>query len=96
MCIGDTKMGGIGDFAGQRLVVSVGDLHSIEYDPTHTYRVDVYAEDELVMSQELTGDTGCFAMDADPACMFYRAEVYDVTADYIFALGNPIWNAQAS
>ena len=97
MCMGDTKMGGETGFAGQRLVVSVGDFHSIEYDPTHTYRIDVYNEKGLVMSQEITGqDKTYVAMDADPACMFYRAEVYDVTADYIFALGNPIWNTQVS
>ena len=32
-------------------------------------------------------------MDIDANALYYRAEVYDVTEDYIFALGNPIWNA---
>lgn len=93
MCVGDTKMGGSCSFAGQRLVISTGDFHSKEYDPTHTYRVDVYDEKGLVCSQELAGEERAyFAIDADPASKLYRVEVYDVTEDYIFALGNPIWN----
>lgn len=97
MCIGDTKTGGSCSFAGQRLVISTGDFHSKEYDPTHTYRVDVYDEDELIFSQELAGEERAyFAIDADPASKLYRVEVYDVTEDYIFALGNPIWNDGAA
>ena len=25
-------------------------------------------------------------------CQYYRANIHDVTDDYIFAVGNPIWN----
>ena len=35
--------------------------------------------------------TAYFAMDAED-CKYYRADVYDVTEDYILAIGNPIWN----
>lgn len=95
MNIGDTMMGGLASFEAQRLVVAVGDFHSMEHDPKHTYRIDVYTDAGLVVSQELTDteETRYFAMDVDPASRYYRVELYDVTEDYIFALGNPIWNS---
>ena len=94
MAVGDTQMGGEGSFAGQRLVVSVGDFHSKASNPEHTYRVDLYDDKGLVFSQELKGmEPQYFAMDADASAKFYRAEVYDVTEGYQFALGNPIWNS---
>ncbi len=95
MNIGDTMMGGLANFENQRLVVSVGDFHSREFQKGHTYRIDVYTEEGLVVSQELTDPTqvSYFAMDVDASARYYRVEVYDVTQDYIFAVGNPIWNA---
>ena len=93
MSVGDTHMGGETDFAGKRLVVSVGDFHSLECMPGHTYRIDVYSDQGLVASQEIPGSgTSYMALDADDAAKFYRAEVYDVTAQYQVAIGNPIWN----
>ena len=93
MTVGDTQMGGECSFAGQRLVISVGDFHSKASNPANTYRVDLYDDKGLVFSQELTGmDTQYFAIDADASAKFYRAEVYDVTEGYQFAIGNPIWN----
>lgn len=94
MNIGETMMGGVGSFENQRLVVSVSDFHSKEFQPMHTYRIDVYTDAGLVASQELADATAVsyFAMDVDPASRYYRVEVYDVTGDYIFAIGNPIWN----
>ena len=94
MAVGDTRMGGECSFEGQRLVISVGDFHSKASNAANTYRVDLYDDKGLVFSQELTGmDTQYFAIDADPAAKFYRAEVVDVTENYQFAIGNPIWNA---
>ena len=95
MSIGDTITGGVGSFAGNRLVVSVGDFHSQEYKNTHIYRVDVYDDQGLVFSQELKGSaTEYFAIDVDETAKFYRAVVVDTSDDYIFAVGNPIWNQQ--
>lgn len=93
-CIGENVTGSVCSFSGQRLVIAVDDFHSKEYDPTHTYRMDVYTDEGLVASQELTNTTAAsyFSLDTDPASRYYRVEVYDVTEDYIFALGNPIWN----
>ncbi len=92
MTVGDTAMGGECAFAGQRLVVSVGNFHPQEFYPSHTYRVEVHNENGLVFSKEFTGEeTVYFAMDAED-CSYYRAEVHDVTSNYIFAIGNPIWN----
>ena len=93
-CIGENVTGSVCSFENQRLVVAVGDFHSKEYEPNHTYRIDVYTDAGLVASQELTDTTKAsyFAMDVDPTSRYYRVEVYDVTEDYIFALGNPIWN----
>lgn len=97
MNIGDTRMGGLADFTNSRLVVSVGDFHSQQFQPSYTYRIDVYTDSGLVASQELEGlldpaQVSYFAMDVDPAARYYRVEIYNVTRDYIFALGNPIWN----
>lgn len=93
MSVGDTVTGGKGSFAGNRLVVSVGDFHSQEYRMTHVYRVDVFDDQGLVFSQELKGSgTEYFAIDANQSAKFYRAVVVDINDDYIFAVGNPIWN----
>ena len=92
MCIGEVCTGGEADFNGQRLVVAVGDFHKLEYDPTHKYRLDVYNEKGLVFSRRFSGKKmAYFAMDTEP-CAYYRANVYDVTDNYIVAVGNPIWN----
>lgn len=93
MSVGDTHMGGETDFAGKRLVVSVGDFHSLECMPGHTYRIDLYTDQGLIVSQEIPGTgTSYMALDADDTAKFYRAEVYDVTSQYQVAIGNPIWN----
>ena len=93
MSVGDTCTGGETDFAGKRLVVSVGDFHSLECMPGHTYRIDIYSDRGLVCSQEVPGTgTSYMALDTDDAAKFYRAEVYDVTSQYQVAIGNPIWN----
>lgn len=92
MAVGDVCTGGQTEFAGKRLVVAVGDFHSIATQPRHEYRLDIYNENGLVVSQMLTGtQMQYFAIDAEN-CKYYRADVYDVTGDYIFAVGNPIWN----
>ena len=92
MCVGDTVMGGHTDFTGKRLIVSVGDFQSQQYRAKHQYRVDVYNENGLVFSQEFDStQPAYFAIDAEN-CKYYRADVYDVTDNYIVAIGNPIWN----
>lgn len=94
MCVGDTCMGGQCDFTGKRLVLSVGDFHKCVYAPDHTFRVDIYADDQIVHSQEIPCEEKSYiAMDAQN-CRFYRAEVFDVTLNSRIALGNPIWNTQ--
>ena len=92
MSIGDAAMGSTTAFAGKRLVVSVGDFHSQEYKDTHTYEVRVYDDKGLVFTETLSGNTDYFAMDVAEDAKFYRAEVYDAKEEYIFAVGNPIWN----
>lgn len=97
MCVGDTPMGGETSFAGKRVVVSVGDLHSKEYRDDHRYSVRLYNEEGLVCEQEFDPtQTAYIAIDADPSCKLYRAEIYDMLEGYIFALGNPVWNQQIS
>lgn len=94
MCVGDTQMGGQTSFAGNRLVVAAGDIYYQTYKEDHSYRVDVYDEQGLVFSQEISGtDLAYFAIDADPDAVLYRADVFDVTDNKIVAVGNPIWNA---
>lgn len=92
MSIGDTTMGGHTTFSGKRLILSVGDFQSKQYSADHQYRLDLYNENGLVFSQEFDATkTAYFAIDATD-CKYYRADVYDVTDNYIFAVGNPIWN----
>lgn len=92
MTIGDAVTGGHTQFAGKRLVIAVDDFQSQQFKATHQYRLDLYNENGLVFSQEFDGSQAAyFAIDAQD-CKYYRADVYDVTDDYIFAIGNPIWN----
>ena len=92
MAVGDTVMGSHTDFTGKRLVISVADFQSKEYKVDHQYRLDVYNENGLVFSQEFDSSAPAyFAIDAEN-CKYYRADIYDVTTNYIFAIGNPIWN----
>ena len=93
MAIGDTAMGGTTAFSGKRLVISAGDFHSQEYKANHTYEIRVYDDQGLLFTEKLSGtQTDYFAIDVQADAKFYRAEIYDATKGYIFAVGNPIWN----
>lgn len=93
MCVGDTPMGGQTDFSGKRLVLSVEKLHRSLLDPTHTYRLVLLDDTAEVFSQVFDpAKTAYFAVDADCAKKFYRAEVFDDTKALRIAIGNPIWN----
>lgn len=93
MCIGDTAMGGKCDFAGQRLVFSVGDFHESQVKPEHAYRVDLLDDTGVIFSSPVDpGQTVYFAADVDASRKFYRVEVFDTTEELRIAIGNPIWN----
>ena len=49
-------------------------------------------ENGLVFSQEFDGKEPFYAAIDAQDCKYYRANIYNVTKDYIFAVGNPIWN----
>ena len=92
MCVGETQMGGKCNFDGERLVIEVGKFHKYVFNPEHKFRLDVWADEEIVYSQEISCEEPTyFAMDAQD-CKFYRTEIYDVTRNLRLALGNPIWN----
>ena len=91
--VGDTMMGGTTAFQGKRFTFSVGDFHKSLYDATHTYRVDVVDQNGVVFSQEFDPENlSYFAFDANNDSNYYYIEIYDVTADSLIAIGNPIWN----
>ena len=92
MVIGDTKMGGVTDFNGQRVVISVGDFHK-NYT-SGKYVLKVITDKGEVLSVDLNStDTTYIAFDADESAAFYRVEIHDTTMDYsLLAMGNPIWN----
>lgn len=92
MAVGDTVMGGHTNFAGKRLMIAVDDFQSKQYKVDDTYRLDVYDENGLVFSQEFDGKEPFYAAIDAQDCKYYRANIYNVTKDYIFAVGNPIWN----
>lgn len=92
MAMGDVTTGGQTDFTGKRLVICVDEFHPQAIKKDHQYRIDVYNEEGLVFSQEFDSkEAAYFAIDAAD-CKYYRADIYDVTEGYIFAVGNPIWN----
>ena len=93
MCVGETTMGGSCSFAGNRLVLKVGDFHRCVYNALHTYRVVLYAGSKRVFSKEIScTEDSCFAFNTKEDVPFYRAEVWDMTLKSRIALGNPIWN----
>lgn len=93
MCIGDTTMGGKCSFAGQRLVLRVGDFHPSVFCPEHTYRVVLYAGKYRVARADIScQQPGYFAWNIKEDAPFYRAEVWDTTLNSRLAIGNPIWN----
>lgn len=92
-CMGDTMMGGTTSFEGKRFSFSVGAFHNSLYDPTHTYRADVWDQNGIVFTQELDcTKTTYMAFDADTDSNYYYVEIFDVTDNSMIAIGNPIWN----
>lgn len=93
IAVGDTVTGSKGSFEGQRVVMAVGDFHPQIVEAGHTYRVDVYDDQGLIFSQDIsTTETNYFAFDADSAKKLYRADVVDATTGKMIATGNPVWN----
>lgn len=92
MVIGDTIMGGTGDFAGQRVVISVGDFHMNHTEGT--FQLKVFTDQGEVLSVDISsGETNYIAFDADENAKFYRVEIHNTDQEYtLFAMGNPIWN----
>lgn len=92
-CMGDTMMGGTTAFEGKRFSFSVGAFHNSLYDPTHTYRADVWDQNGIVFTQELDcTKTTYMAFDANNDSNYYYVEIFDVTDNSMIAIGNPIWN----
>ena len=91
--VGDTATGGKCSFAGKRVVMAVGDFHELAVDPEHTYRLEIYDETGMIATSELSvTEMNYFAFDAREDALYYRANVYDVTDNMRFAIGNPVWN----
>lgn len=96
MTVGDQLMGGECDFTGKQLAFRVGDFHSTVYDPTHTYRADLYTDQGLKKSMTIDCEEPFYySQEADETARFYRVEIHDVTTGEMLALGNPIWNTAA-
>lgn len=93
IAVGDTVTGSKGSFEGKRVVMAVGDFHPQIVEDGHTYRVDVYDDQGLIFSQEIsTTEMNYFAFDADASRKLYRADVVDATTGTMIATGNPVWN----
>ena len=92
MCIEDTPMGGICDFTGKRLILSVDHFHKSIANPEHAYRIDIITDSGVVQSEALRCDEpSYFALNCDDH-RFYRVEIFDATQNLRIAIGNPIWN----
>ena len=106
MNIGDAAMGGETDFAGKRLVFSVGDIYICDQQDTegtdpvyiagHTYRVELY-DDSGLLSEAVIDPTqmNYFAIDCDQTAKYYRVVVWDDTVGTRIGVSNPIWNTEA-
>lgn len=95
MAIGDTLMGGQCDFAGKRLIFSVGDFHPHHIMEGHEYRVYLYDDTGFITSRPVDPTkTNYFAFDVQPR-KFYRVEVWDYSQKIKVAIGNPIWTPSA-
>ena len=107
MCVGDTAMGGKTNFAGKRLVFSVGDMYcnpvtktdelyaefDPSYDPDRTYIMELHDEKGVVYTQPVDpGKMNYFALDADPDVKLYRVVIWDKTQNVRVGVSNPIWN----
>lgn len=93
MCVGDVKMGGCTPFEGKRLVVATGDFHRSVKNPEHSYRLNLINDKGCFFSAPISCEKQTyFALDADPAAAFCRAEIVDYNLNLRIALGNPIWN----
>ena len=94
MCIGDCKMGGVCDFDGKALAISVNDFHQSIASPEHSYRLVLLNDKGVVATERLTLDGDNTFVYEIENCKFYRAEVFDETEGVRIAIGNPIWNAK--
>lgn len=93
MVIGDQVMGYETDFTGKELAFRVADFHSSVYNPTHSYKAVLIADEEVIGQWEISADEPFYYnCAADASVGYYRVEVYDVTTNEMLALGNPIWN----
>lgn len=91
MCVGDTLTGSEGEFDGKRLIIAVGDFHKSVLDPKHTYRMDLYAREDVIFSAPVScTEMTYFGFDAEDY-PYYRVVIIDETSDSIIAYGNPIW-----
>ena len=96
MVVGEQVMGYETDFTGKDMAFRVGDFHSSVYDPTHTYKAVLIADENVVDQWEIScEETFYHHQQADASVHYYRVEVYDVTTGDMLALGNPIWNTAA-
>ncbi len=95
MTLGEAKMGGHTDFAGKKLIFSVGDIYDNYLAKNRAYRVNVITDKGIAFTCVIDGSkTTYFSLDADESAKFYRIEVLDelIEEQPIIALGNPIWN----
>ena len=95
MCVDGTRSGGECPLEGKRLIICISDFHRSLYHENHTYRIDLFGGEDCLWSERFTGaecsEPIWIALDTTDV-PFYRIEVWDITAGYRIALGNPIWN----
>ena len=92
MVLGDTFMGGHCGFDGN-VILSVGDFHSSIIKKNHTYRAEIWDENERLGAAPVSpDDTSYFTFEAPADRKLIRAEVWDELDNIRIALGNPIWN----
>ena len=94
MCIGETPTGGICSFGNQELIVAIGDFHPSVQNTEHQYRVDIFADENIVYKLPIDCNKMNVVKLPVENVKYYRAEVIDETRGLRIAIGNPIWNSQ--
>lgn len=91
MCIGDTPMGSVTEYApGKVLYIRVDQFHKAHRKSNTVYTFRLYTEKGLAYCREFDGSPMQIAFGVEKR-MFYRAEIYNESDDHTEALTNPIW-----
>lgn len=91
MSVDGAPMGSVTPYApGKVLYLRVGDFHRDHRPENTVYSLRIYTDRGLAYAREFDGSDQALALAIRPR-KYYRAEVYNETADHVVAMSNPIF-----